>query len=52
MAPLNFVETLPITEPMIGKRLVDGLVVTLLVGVEVAWLAAFVAAVVWLLVLR
>jgi hypothetical protein len=36
MAAINSAETLPIEEPVIRKRLLDGLVLTLLVGVEAA----------------
>jgi hypothetical protein len=37
---------------MILKRLVNGLVLMLVVGLEAAWLAAIVGTAVWLLLLR
>jgi hypothetical protein len=49
MAALRSAETLPIEERVIPKRLVDGILLTILVGVEMAWLCAIVAAV-WLVV--
>jgi hypothetical protein len=41
---------LPIEEPVIRKRLFNGFVLTLLVGVEAAWLCAIVAVAAWLVV--
>lgn len=49
MGAFRSAETLPIEKPVISKRLLDGLFLTILVGVEVAWLCA-IAAAIWLAV--
>jgi hypothetical protein len=45
----NSAQTFPIARPLIRKRLFNGLVLALLVGVEAAWLSAVVAGAVLLL---
>ena len=50
MAAFRSAETVPIEESVLPKRLLDALLLTLLAGVEVAWLCAIVAAAVWLVV--
>jgi len=50
MAAIKSAVTLPIAEPVIRRRLVDSLVLTLVLAVEASWLCGIVATVVWLVV--